>query len=42
MEYFEEIALGPECPIPSPWWKRYMDDIIYTVIKEQVDTFFNH
>ena len=27
MEYFEESALGPECPIPSPWWTRYVDDV---------------
>ena len=22
MEYFEELALGPQCPIPTPWWER--------------------
>ena len=21
MEYFEELALGSQCPIPTPWWK---------------------
>ena len=21
MEYFEEMALGHQCPIPTPWWK---------------------
>ena len=26
MEYFEELTLGPQCPIPTPWWKRYVDD----------------
>ena len=41
-EYLEEIPLGHEYPIPNPWWKRYMDDIISIVFKEQVDTFFNH
>ena len=25
MGYFEELALGPECPIATPWWKRYVD-----------------
>ena len=28
MEYFEELALGPQCPIPTLWWKRYVDDVI--------------
>ena len=28
MECFEELALGPECPIPSSWQKRYMDDAL--------------
>ena len=26
MEYFEDLALGPELPIPVKDWKRYMDD----------------
>ena len=42
MEYFEEIALGPQSPIPTTWWNRYIDDIISIVKKEQVDTLFNH
>ena len=42
MEYFEDMALGPQCPIPSPWSKRYVDDVISIVKKEQVDTLFNH
>ena len=29
MEYFEELVLGPQCPIPTPWWKRYVHDAIY-------------
>ena len=33
MVYFEELALGPECPIPSPWWKRYVDDVTSIVKK---------
>ena len=28
MVYFEELALGPVCPIPNSWWKRYVDDDI--------------
>ena len=38
MEYFEELALGPQCPIPTPWWKRYVEDINNIVKKEQIDT----
>ena len=38
---FEGVALGPECPIPSLWWKRYMNDVISIVRKKQVDTLFN-
>ena len=26
MEYFEELALGPEVPVPITEWKRYVDD----------------
>ena len=40
--YFEEIALGPQYLIPTPWRKRYVDDIISVVKKEQLDTLFNH
>ena len=32
----------PECPIHTPWWKRYMEDVINIVKKEQVDTLFNY
>ena len=28
MEYFEELELGTQCPIPTPWGKRYVDDVI--------------
>ena len=42
MEYFEEIALYPQCPIPTPWWKRYVDEVNSIVLKRQVDTLFNH
>ena len=33
MEHFEEMVLGPQCPIPTPWWKRYVDDVIIIVKK---------
>ena len=36
MEYFEEMALGLECPIPTPWWMRYVNDVISLVKKNQV------
>ena len=42
MEYFEELALGPQCPIPTPWWKRYIDDVICITKKDQVDILFPH
>ena len=42
MEHFEEMALGPQCPIPTTWWKRYVDNVISLVKKEQVDTLLNH
>ena len=28
MGYFDELALGPQSPIPTQWWKRYVDDVI--------------
>ena len=42
MEYFEELALGPQCPIPNPWWKGYVDDVICISKKCLVDMLFNH
>ena len=42
MEYFEVSALGPLCSIPTPWWKRYEDDFISIVQKDQVDILFNN
>ena len=42
MEYFGELALGPQCAIHTPWSKRHVDDIITIVKKEQVDFLFNH
>ena len=42
MEYFEELALGPKCPIPTPWWKRYVDVVICITKNDQVDILLNH
>ena len=42
MGYFEEMAIGPEWSIPCLWWKRYLDYVIRTVKKNQVDTFFSN
>ena len=36
--YLKEIALAPECPMPTPWWKRNIDDIISTVKKTMMIT----
>ena len=33
MEYFEELALGPELPIPIKEWKRYVDDVFSIIPK---------
>ena len=42
MEYFEKSVLGPLCPIPTPLWKRYVDNVICIVKKDQVDILFKH
>ena len=42
MENFEEITLCHECPLPTPWWKGYVSDVINIVKQEQVDTLLNH
>ena len=33
MEYFENLALGPELPIPVRDWKRYVDDVFSIIPK---------
>ena len=33
MEYFEDMALGPELPIPVKDWKRYVDDVFSIIPK---------
>ena len=35
-------ALGLQCPIPMPWWKRYVDDGMSIVKKDKVDILFSH
>ena len=35
MEYFEELALGPEYPIPCSFWKLHVDDII-SIVKRPI------
>ena len=42
MEYFEELALGPQCLSPTPWLKRYVDNVICITKKGQMDILFNH
>ena len=42
IEYFEELALGPQFPIPTPLQKRYVDDVICITKKDQVEILFNH
>ena len=42
MELFEEISLGPVCPISCQWWKKYVDDVISIVKKTQVETLFEN
>ena len=33
MEYFENLALGPELPVPAKDWKRYVDDVFSIIPK---------
>ena len=37
MEYFEELVLGPEVPVPIKEWKRYVDDIFSIIPKGERD-----
>ena len=37
MEYFENMALGPELPIPVKDWKRYVDDVFSIIPKGSWD-----
>ena len=42
MEYFEELALGPEVPVPIKEWKRYMDDVFSIIPKGKRDILLNY
>ena len=42
MEYFEDMALGPELPLPIKEWKRYVDDVFSIIPKGQRDTMLNY
>ena len=42
MEYFEELALGPELPIPIKEWKGYVDDVFSIIPKGKYDTMLNY
>ena len=39
IKYFEELALGPQCPIPTTWCKRYVDDVICITKKTRWTSF---
>ena len=42
MEYFKDMALGPELPLPIKEWKRYMDDVFSIIPKGQCDTMLQY
>ena len=42
MEYFEDLALGPEVPIPLKERKRYVDDIFSIIPKGNRDILLNY
>ena len=42
MEYFEDLALGPEVPIPIKEWKRYVDDVFSIIPKGKRDILLNY
>ena len=42
MEYFENMALGPELPIPVKDWKRYVDDVFSIIPKGNSDTMLQY
>ena len=37
MEYFKNLALGPELPVPVKEWKRYVDDVFSIIHKDNWD-----
>ena len=42
MEYFEELALGPELPILIKEWKRYVDDVFSIIPKGKRETLLRY
>ena len=42
MEYFEELALGPEIHVPIKEWKRYVDDVFSIIPKGKRDILLNY
>ena len=42
MEYFENLALDPEVPIPIKEWKRYVDDVFSIIPKGKRDILLNY
>ena len=38
IEYFEDLALGPELPIPIKEWKRYVNDVFSIIPKGKHNT----
>ena len=34
MEYFKDLALGPELPVPVKDWKSYVDDVFSIIPKD--------
>ena len=42
IEYFEDLALGPELPIPIKEWKRYVDNVFSIIPKGKRDIMLNY
>ena len=42
MEYFENMALGPELPVPVKDWKRYVDDVFSIIPKGNHDNLLQY
>ena len=42
MEYFENMALGPELPVPIKDWKRYVDDVFSIIPKGNRDNLLQY
>ena len=42
MEYFEDLVLGPELPVPIKEWKRYEDDVFSIIPKGKWDAMLQY